>query len=72
MNELATPFWIKYAGDLFFLICFLVVFFFFKPVPGSDLDEDEDSQPNPLEKILKNDDAAALVDDEVENYEQKE
>lgn len=54
MNEIEAPLWIKYSGDLFFLICFLVVFFLVKPQPLIT-EDDETDQPNPLEKILKTD-----------------
>ncbi|OGK12211.1 MAG: hypothetical protein A2W80_16525 [Candidatus Riflebacteria bacterium GWC2_50_8] len=62
MNGIESPAWAKYAGDLFFLILFLVFFFFFKPNtrPADEWDEgaddSEEEQPNPLEQILVSED----------------
>ena len=61
MSGIETPVWVKYAGDLFFLILFLVFLFFFKPSPhGQDEWDDESTDPeedapNPLEKMLISD-----------------
>lgn len=71
MDEVNTPVWIKYAGDIFFLILFLVVFFFFKPQSDSDDETTEDmdssEEPNPLEKVLRNDKPASEDDNPDEN-----
>ncbi|PKL49764.1 MAG: hypothetical protein CVV42_05360 [Candidatus Riflebacteria bacterium HGW-Riflebacteria-2] len=62
MNGIETPAWVKYAGDLFFLVLFLVFLFFFKPSPPADDEWEEDIEnspeeaPNPLEKMLISDD----------------
>lgn len=58
MNEAEVPAWVKYAGDIFFLIIFLVVLFFFKAEPVVEVDTDED-EPNPLEKMLVTEDEEA-------------
>lgn len=53
MSETEAPVWIRYAGDIFFLILFLVVFFFIKPDQKTDHDESDASEtPNPLEAML--------------------
>lgn len=54
MTEVEMPIWIKYAGDIFFLVIFLVILFFFKPDPADALSEaeNENEQPNPLERML--------------------
>ncbi len=53
MSGIEAPVWVKYAGDIFFLILFLVVFFFIKPEQKTDQDETTDSEaPNPLEAML--------------------
>ncbi len=70
MNEIETPIWIKYAGDLFFLICFLVVFFLVKPQPLIT-EDDEADQPNPLEKILKTDEEPSENVDDLETPGEK-
>lgn len=58
MNETEAPVWVRYAGDIFFLILFLVVFFFIKPDQNSDQDETADSEaPNPLEAMLITEDS---------------
>lgn len=72
MSEAEVPVWIKYAGDLFFLILFLVVFFFFKPAAQTDADADDEFDDeiaaNPLEKILVSDDIDDIdVIDDIEN-----
>ena len=74
MNGIESPAWVKYAGDLFFLILFLVFFFFFKPNtrPADEWDEgadgSEEEQPNPLEQILVSEDTqdAHLSDPETD------
>jgi hypothetical protein len=52
------PIWVKYAGDIFFLVIFLVILFFFKPDPADAFSEtdDESEQPNPLERMLVSED----------------
>lgn len=55
MTEVTSPTWVKYAGDLFFLIVFLVVMFCFKSEPIVEKYEEdipESELPNPLEEIL--------------------
>ncbi len=55
MSETEAPVWVKYAGDIFFLILFLVIFFFIKPEQKVDHDESSDTEseaPNPLEAML--------------------
>ena len=50
-----SPAWLEYAGDAFFVILFLIVFFFFKPNENAEIQDDEfneDEEPNELEKIL--------------------
>ncbi len=59
MNETEAPVWVKYAGDIFFLILFLAVFFFIKPDEKTDYDENSESEtPNPLEAMLATDENA--------------
>ena len=55
--EYQEPFWVQYAGDLFFLILFLVVWLFFKSGKEDNMEEitPETEQPNDLEKILQTD-----------------
>lgn len=55
MNEIENPAWLKYAVDIFFLLVFLIVFFFVKPVEKESTDEDAFEEPNELEKMLKTD-----------------
>lgn len=55
MNEVATPEWVHYIGDVMFLLLFLVVLFFFKAEPEDLEQENEEEQPNPLEKVLVTD-----------------
>ena len=75
MSGIETSAWVKYAGDLFFLILFLVFLFFVKPLPQTEDEWDDDSEgitkegPNPLEKILVTDDDANVSPDESENGE---
>jgi len=53
LSGIEAPVWVKYAGDIFFLILFLVVFFFIKPEQKTDQDETTDLEaPNPLEAML--------------------
>ena len=53
LSETEAPVWVKYAGDIFFLLLFLVFFFFIKPDQKTDHDEGNDSEaPNPLEAML--------------------
>ncbi|PKL45723.1 MAG: hypothetical protein CVV41_01605 [Candidatus Riflebacteria bacterium HGW-Riflebacteria-1] len=58
MTGLETPTWVKYAGDLFFLVLFLVFFFFFKPNSQTEDEWDQEAEagdeegPNPLEQML--------------------
>ncbi len=53
MSEIEAPIWVKYAGDIFFLILFLVIFFFIKPDQTTELHDNNDSEaPNPLEAML--------------------
>lgn len=55
MTAEEAPFWARYAGDVFFLVVFLVVLFFFKPdPPGEDSEDAEGAEegPNPLESML--------------------
>lgn len=59
MSETEAPVWVKYAGDIFFLILFLVIFFFIKPDQKIDHDESSDTgpeAPNPLEAMLVTED----------------
>jgi len=61
MSGIETPVWVKCAGDLFFLILFLVFLFFVKPAPHGEDEWDDESTgseedaPNPLEKMLISD-----------------
>lgn len=59
MNEIESPALVRYAGDIFFLILFLVIFFFFKPGENgseNDIDgEGSEESPNPLEELLHTD-----------------
>jgi len=63
MSAIETPAWVKYAGDLFFLLLFLVVFFFLKPTSPAADEWDDNSEngpeeaPNPLEKMLVSEDS---------------
>jgi len=53
LNLEESPLWVRYAGDIFFLLVFLVVLLFFKPDPSEeDGSEDDDEGPNPLEAML--------------------
>jgi hypothetical protein len=75
MSGIETPVWVKYAGDLFFLILFLVFLFFVKPAPQNEDEWDDDSEgitgevPNPLEKMLVTDDDATVTSDESDDGE---
>ncbi|MEW6709698.1 MAG: hypothetical protein AB1403_07730 [Candidatus Riflebacteria bacterium] len=64
MNQAETPVWVKYVGDLIFLIAFLVVLLFFKPSPEIEENDENEEEPNPLEKILVTEDK--FPEDEVE------
>lgn len=49
------PAWVEYAGDAFFVILFLIVYFFFKPdenVENKDEELADSAKPNELEKVL--------------------
>ncbi len=59
MNQAETPVWVKYVGDLIFLIAFLVVLLFFKPSPEPEEIDENEEEPNPLEKMLVSDDNSA-------------
>ncbi len=69
MNPIEPPFLIRYAGDIFFLLAFLVILFFVKPDPEheSHVDNDETAGPNPLEAMLVSED-----DDEAEDRDNSE
>jgi hypothetical protein len=57
LTETVVPTWVKYAGDIFFLVFFLVVLFCFKADPTVETPDqsDDTDQPNPLEKMLVSD-----------------
>lgn len=55
MSEIENPVWLKYAGDIFFLVVFLVIFFFVKPIEEKHDEENSLEEPNELEKMLKTD-----------------
>jgi len=59
VNQAETPVWVKYVGDLIFLIAFLVVLLFFKPSPEPEEIDENEEEPNPLEKMLVSDDNSA-------------
>ena len=69
LNSAETPFLIRYAGDIFFLLAFLVILFFIKPDPDheSHVDNDATEAPNPLEAMLISED-----EDEIEERESSE
>ncbi len=54
LNEIETPVWVKYAGDIFYLLVFLVILFFVKPEKDTEnsLEDDQSESPNPLETML--------------------
>ncbi|MDD3146682.1 MAG: hypothetical protein PHD82_05225 [Candidatus Riflebacteria bacterium] len=67
MNEIETPVWVKYAGDIFYLLVFLVILFFVKPDKDSESNELSES-PNPLEVMLLSDDESHAD----ENFEEEQ
>ena len=48
-----VPAWYSYIVDIIFILLFLFVLFFIKPVKTEELTEEE--KPNPLEQVLKTD-----------------
>ncbi|MFZ5950584.1 MAG: hypothetical protein ACOYXC_07755 [Candidatus Rifleibacteriota bacterium] len=70
MNQAETPVWVKYVGDLIFLIAFLVVLLFFKPSPEPEEFDENEEEPNPLEKMLVSDDDS--VDDQAETHDSQD
>lgn len=67
LSETEAPVWVRYAGDIFFLLLFLVIFFFIKPDQKTEYHENNDESPNPLEAMLvteeKPDEEAVLNDE---------
>jgi hypothetical protein len=65
LTENEVPLWIKYAGDIFFLIAFLVILFFFKADPESSQEQEalsNEELPNSLEQVLKTDESEDSTD----------
>jgi len=67
LSEVENPVWLKYAGDIFFLIVFLVIFFFVKPVEEKSDQDNVSEEPNELEKILRTDSDEEQSDPEDSN-----
>ena len=56
MNKVPpTPEWVTYVGDVFFLVLFLIVAFFFKPSKEETEEVNPEEQPNELEQMLVTD-----------------
>jgi hypothetical protein len=76
MNKVPpTPEWVTYVGDVFFLVLFLIVAFFFKPSKEETEEVNPEEQPNELEQMLVTENgnseatAEAVTEQEIEKKE---